>query len=430
MPRASACGQCAARYGAAVGWAAAIVNRVERLTAWQLALIIALVAQLLFVVDLGQPAKLMFDETHYVPAAHKTFWMLERSNEEHPLFAKWLIGLSTALFGDTPAGWRALSTVAGTATVLSVFWIALRLFGNARAAATASVLTMLNQLVFIQARIAMLDVFMGAFLLLAIGCMVEGYRSPNARRWLIGGAVLLGLAVGSKWAAIPWAAALGLMFLVLKRRGGWPGVGALGGAALLGGVCVAVYFATFAPALLYAERPLGLAELIPYQLHLYGQQTQVLAPHTYQSNWWDWPLIGRPIWYLYEPVEGVWRGVFLVGNPAIMWGGLAAVAACLWSRKPALLLAAGLWLFAFGMWIVIPKQLGFYYYYYLPAVMLSLALAGAFDHYCRKGSARFIPAALLVAAAGLFVYFYPILSAAPLPNDQAFLNWIWFPSWP
>ena len=44
-------------------------------------------------------------------------------------------------------------------------------------------------------------------------------------------------------------------------------------------------------------------ELIPHQLVIYEQQTQPLARHPYQSEWWQWPLIGRPIWYLYEKVD-------------------------------------------------------------------------------------------------------------------------------
>lgn len=408
-----------------------LIASIERLTPIQLALLTGLVAQLLFSIGLDQPAKMMFDETHYVPAAEMTFEMLGRRNEEHPLFAKWLIGLSIALFGDTPTGWRTLSTVMGTATVLAIFWIALRLFGSARAAATAAVLTMLNQLVFVHARIAMLEVYWVAFLLLPIGCLVEGYRSPKAGRWLAVAAVLLGLAAGSKWSAIPWIAAIGVAFLFLKlRRGGWPGMSSIGGVALLGGVSALVYLLSFSPALLYASEPLSLGELIPYQRHVYDLQTQALAPHTYQSDWWDWALITRPIWYLYEPIDGIWRGVFLVGNPAIMWGGLVAVLACLRARTPPLLLAAALWAFAYGVWIVIPKQIGFYYYYYLAGTLLSLPLAGAFRHYCASGRRRWIPAAMLGVSAALFVYFHPILSAAALPGEQAFRHWAWFPTWP
>lgn len=394
----------------------------DRLTPLQMALLLALVAQALFVVALGRPDMMMFDETHYVPAARATFGMLQPTNVEHPLFAKWLIGLSMTLFGDSAAGWRALSTAMGTVTILAVYSIALALFGGVRTAATAALLALLNQLVYVQARIAMLDIYMGAFLLTAAALILHK-RQPG---WLIVAGLCLGLAVGSKWAAIPHVAAILILFAVAHRR---EGARAVGEAFAIGLASLAAYFATFLPALLYAREPLTLAGLIPYQSFIYAQQTQALAPHTYMSDWWDWPLITRPIWYLYEPVDGVMRGVLLIGNPAIMWGGLIAVVACLWARERTLLLVAGLYLFSMALWIVIPKKIGFYYYYYLPAIFLCLALAGAFHRYCREGRARAIPAVFLAVSVALFVYFFPILSAAALPNDQAFLEWMWFESW-
>ena len=98
---------------------------------------------------------------------------------------------------------------------------------------------------------------------------------------------------------------------------------------------------------------------------MFRQQTQVLAPHTYQSDWWSWPLLLCPIWYLYEPVDGAQRGVLLVGNPVVMWGGLVAVAACLWAslrdRDARLGGAAMLWIGSYAVWAIIPKSLGFFY---------------------------------------------------------------------
>jgi len=38
-----------------------------------------------------------------------------------------------------------------------------------------------------------------------------------------------------------------------------------------------------------------VAGLLPFQAAMYAQQTQVLPPHTYQSSWWSWPLMIRPI---------------------------------------------------------------------------------------------------------------------------------------
>src|SRR3546814_18225020 len=88
-----------------------------------------------------------------------------------------------------------------------------------------------------------------------------------------------------------------------------------------------------------------------------------------QSGWGGWPLMLGPFWYLYEPADGAMRGILMSGNPAILWGGLVAVAACLWAaardRSVRLFAIAVLWTGAYLPWIVIPKSLGFFYYYFL-----------------------------------------------------------------
>lgn len=402
------------------------VRWLERLTPWQMALILAALAELLFVVNLQQPTQLMFDETHYVPAARDIFGLVARANEEHPPFAKWLIGLSMAIFGDSPAGWRALSTVAGVATMLSIYAIALKLFGEVRTAATAAVLALLNQMLFVQARIAMLDTYAAAFLFASIALLVWGH-DRRERRWLVAAGVALGLAIGCKWSALPYLAPLGLVVLWM-RRSEW-----LRAGLTFGGAVLIAYLVSFVPAVFLASDPIKLDQIIPYQLRMFELQTRPLAEHTYQSTPWQWPLITRPIWYLYEPVEGVQRGVLLIGNPAIMWGGLVALAACLWDgwkdRQRPLLLLAGLYVFAFGILILIPKKIGFYYYYYLPGLVLPLLIAATFHHVYRTNE-RWLPAAFLMLSFVLFVYFYPILSAAPLDGPQAFERWMWLSTWP
>ncbi len=406
--------------------------RFVRPTPAQALVFLLVAAELLFLVNLQHPLQPYFDETHYVPAARDLIQGIAYRNIEHPLVGKTLIGLSMLLFGDTPLGWRLMSTFFGCASLAAIFLIAQSLFRDVRVSLTAGLLALLNQLLFVQARIAMLDVYMSAFLLLALWCLIDSYgRERGVRIRLIACAVLLGLAVGSKWLVIPYAVAMGAAFVLMKRRG-WRGVSLLEGAFWLGGLSSIVYLATFAPAFFVAENSLSLRQLIPHQLIIYERQTQPLAHHPYQSDWWQWPQIGRPIWYLYEKVD-VLRGVLLIGNPAIMWGGLIAVLACivggLRARDPRLLLVAALWVFSYGIWALIPKKIGFYYYYYLPALFLPLALAAAFHHFCRGGRLRLLPPAFIALSAALFAYFYPILSAVPLAGDDAFLAWMWFDSW-
>jgi dolichyl-phosphate-mannose--protein O-mannosyl transferase len=397
------------------------------------ALAIGVFAQALFGWRLTSPHSLVFDEVHYVPAARALLTLWNPVNTEHPLLGKLLIALGIALFGDDPLGWRALSTLAGTATVLGVYAILWLMLGRVRPAMIGSLLVLVNCTVFVQARIAMLDGFMAAFVVGAVAAMLWAMRGTGAqvsRRWLLG-SVLLGLAVGVKWTALPYVVYAAVAFLCVQRPHRWPGLTRFRALAILGLASGAAYLATFAPAFFYAQDPLTLRTLIPFQFEMLARQTIVLPHHDYQSPWWSWPLMIRPIWYLYEPVDGAVRGVLMIGNPAILWGGLIAVAACLRDailRRGAMMYAiVGLWAGSYAMWAVIPKSLGFFYYYYLSSIWLCIALAVAFDRLWPRRQPW--DTAFLVLAAGLFVYFYPILSAAALPGPQAFRQWMWLGSW-
>ncbi len=398
---------------------------------WTTALLIGLAAQVLFAFALGRPGRLSFDEVHYVPAARTLLALAMPVNTEHPLVAKELIAAGMLLFGDNPWGWRIMGTIAATATVLGVFACLQLLFRRPHVAAFGAGLAMLNQTLFIQARTAMLEVYLGAFVTLAIAALLWSMRGHAKRRMAVA-AVLFGLAVGVKWAAVPYVAGAGVLILWGTRRGYWRDTGPVALLAILFGVSIATYFATFAPAFFYAQEPLTLARLLPFQWDMYQRQTQILGAHPYQSNWWTWPLLVRPIWYFYEPDGGVQRGVLLLGNPAVMWGGLVAVGMCLWTgfrrHAPALVGIGLLWVGSVAVWAVIPKSLGFYYYYHLSGIWLCLALAAAF-HAHAKGRWRHADEWFAIPVIALFVYFYPIVSAAPLAGPQSFNRWMWFDSW-
>ena len=400
------------------------------------ALLVGLAAELLFAWRLWVPRKLVFDEVHYAVAGRMLLSLDGPANKEHPLFGKALIAVGIAIFGDGPWGWRFLSTLAATGVVVGVFALLWLLYGRLRPALVGAAIAALNFTVFVQARIAMLDGFMAALVVLALAAMLWAMRSPRdkvVRRWTLG-AVLLGLAVGTKWTALPYVGFAAIGF-ALARRGGahrWPGLSLARGWAILGGVGLLVYALTFVPAFFYAREPLTLATLVPFHREMFALQTQVLPPHTYQSPWYSWPVDWRPIWYLYEVVDGAQRGILMIGNPAVMWGGLVAVAACLWAwarhRDTRAGAVAAVWAASWLMWGLIPKSLGFFYYYYLSSIWLALVIAAAFDHWRER--ARYWDEAYLVLVAVMFVHFYPILAATALAGPDAFRKWMWLKTWP
>ncbi len=402
---------------------------------WAAGLLLALLAEAIFLVRLSVPHMPVFDEVHYLPAARALLEMSHPANVEHPPLAKILIAIGMKMFGDVPFGWRVMSTLAGSATIAGTFALAYVVTGRTRAGVIAALTTLLGFTVYVQARIAMLDGFMAAFVVWGAACLLWAMRGTGGqvrRRWTAG-AVLLGLAVACKWTAAPYVAFAAVAYLLLRRGRAdrWRGLGPVAAVAILGGVSVAAYLVTFLPAFFYTDQPLTWRTLLPFQWEMYQRQAQVLPHHTYQSDWWTWPLMLRPIWYFYEPIAGAQRGVLLVGNPAVMWGGLVAVAACLvgWlrTRDTAQGTAAALWIAGLLIWAAIPKSLGFYYYYYLPSIWLPLALAVAFDRW--KLERGWWDELFLVLAAVLFVHFYPILAAGALSGPGAFGRWTWLPGW-
>ena len=392
---------------------------------WACALALGLGALALFARGVGQPAAPYFDEVHYVPAARALRALSGGVNVEHPLFAKMLIAGSMAVLGDNPLGWRMPGVVFGAGGVLALFWLGVMLFEDWRCAVCAAVLLVVNQTWFVQARIAMLDMPMMACLLAGAACLLHGCRS-GVRRWDYAGAVLLGLSVGAKWVAAPYVGLFLLAWGWQRRRGG---VRVLAQVAALAGVAGAVYLATFWPAFFYRHGAMTWRHLIGFQFEMAARQRMVLPAHPYQSPWWQWPVMARPMWYAFDQSGGVYRAVLLVGNPVIYWGGLGFVALSGWmARRDGVLWACvGLWAFSLGMWVVIPKAIGFFYYYNLSGVWLCRVCVGALRGVDR-GRLRWLFGFTAVSAA-MFGYFYPVLAGVALPPDDSWTRWMWFRAW-
>ncbi len=413
---------------------------------WSGALAFAFLA--LVLVRLGIPARLYFDEIHYVPAAQILREFSHITNQEHPLVGKELIALGISLFGDNPKGWRIFSALAG-ATALFSFMRALWFASNSRFATIAGgVLLATGFMIFIHSRIAMLDIFMVSFLMAALWMCAAAMREPMEARWRLAIAgVMLGLAIGTKWNAAPVAMIPGLGFFLARLytsglRGLFsskgapiPGISLVEAAFWLGLVPLATYALTFWPVFFYETKPLTLATFLQYQQHMIELQQSTVKPHTYMSRWYHWVFDWRAIWYLYDDVDGAQRGVVLIGNPLTMLLGLPALVWCAFAgiarRNWAALGAAALYAVSLGMWIVAPKPIQFYYHYMLPSCFLFAALALALDELWKcGGKKRLVAAAVLAGSCGLFLWFYPIISAAPLEGGRAaYEHWMWLKSW-
>lgn len=407
--------------------------------------VLAALFALLAAIRLTIPSIPMFDEVHYLPAARNLLALSDAVNMEHPPLGKELIALGMWLVGDVPLGWRIMSLLFGTlalfAGVRAMWFLSL----SRAASVLAGVFLLTGFPLLLQARIAMLDVFMLAFVMLALWMCAGAVRENETARWRLAVAgVSLGLAMAAKWNAIPVAVVPGLAFFAarafqgrahfLTSNRGWPigGMSLLEAALWLGVVPLAAYSLTYWPFLYYANVPGSPTGLIDLHRQMLDLQTQVLPAHPYQSNWWQWAGNTRAIWYLYEVVDGAQRGVLMMGNPISSLAALPALGWCGWAawkhgrRDCAALLV--LYLVSMALWVLAPKPVQFYYHYVLPHCFAMGALALGVEELWQRGE-RLTPAAILLGSTGLFVWFYPILTAAPLAAEQSFLDYAWLVGW-
>ena len=406
---------------------------------------LALLFAALGMIRLTIPSAPYFDEVHYLPAARAMLDHSEWLNREHPLLGKEIIAAGIALFGDGPLGWRIFSLLAG-AGALFAFCRALWFASQSRFAALAfGVLLASGFSLFVHARIAMLDIFMVCFFAIALWQLAAAIREPETgrRRLVIAGAAL-GLSMASKWNSVPLVVIPGVAFLILRafagrrrllmsRRGmPLPGMTLVEAGLWLGILPLAVYWLTFLPAYFFAQGALEPDGFIALHREITALQSSVIQPHPYQSNWPDWLLNIRAIWYLYEPVDGAQRGVMLIGNPLTMLLGLPAMAWCVWAgiaRKRWDALAAFIFFAASILfWVAVNKPIQFYYHYFLPSCFLLAGLALALDALWQRGN-RVVAVGILAGSVAIFGWFYPILSAAPLAGPQSFNYWMWLDSW-
>nr|QIO98956.1 phospholipid carrier-dependent glycosyltransferase [Bradyrhizobium symbiodeficiens] len=422
------------------------VPRVSRSAVVAVAIFLA--AHLALLIGLTTPEKFVFDEVHYVPAARQMLapaMSQPMLNPMHPPLAKELIAASIAAFGDNALGWRYPATLFGALAIVAIYLSGLALFSAQGPAIAAALIAALNQMLYVQARIAMLDIFALGFGLLATAAFMHGFRRerPQAQFALAGS--LFGLAAACKWSGlfplgvcIVIVAVIRLMqgwrtlFADAKpddwyRPGLWPGL-RLHHVALCFAVLPAMtYLATFVP--LYG---VSLPDLIEAQRRIFADNTTTaIAGHTYMSAWPSWPLLARPVWFLFDKTgEDNISAIVFLGNPLVLWPALLALALALRDfivlrRWDAFLIAS----FYFGPWLawaLLPRTLGFIYYYLPAATAASLALVYVLR---RDGLPRWLLWAYVGTAAIGFAVMLPISAAFIGTTMRSFSRLMLFQSW-
>lgn len=282
---------------------------------------------------LGRPAEEYFDEVHYVPAAavlaglrpHPGLpeWsgtpLFQRSpdpNFFHPPLGKAFIGAGMRLLGDNPWGWRFMPACFGLLSLWVFCRLARLLFGEERAALAATFLMSIDTLHLAQSRIAMLDVFLLFFNLLAMLVYLELESGEHARaEWLtlcLTASVALAAALWVKHVSV---LTLGVWWLLLLTGGRQPLRQRLATGAVVTLGTVLLYPLGYLAW--YAGHGYTVSEWLQLQQGAAQLTASTLQKHPYGSHPLDWLLDRKAVWYYYQAAERV-TGIVGIGNP-VLW---------------------------------------------------------------------------------------------------------------
>lgn len=379
------------RLWAVLGLPPTLADRLVRWSGWGGPLLVTLLAGVLRFWNLGSPKAVIFDETYYAKDAwalvHRGFEVNWDKNANdlvlsmgdkvripsdaayvvHPPVGKYVIGLGELMFGFDPFGWRFMTALLGTLSVLMLCRIGRRIFRSTFLGCLAGALMAVDGLHLVMSRTALLDGVLMFFVLAAFGALVidrdkarerlaaalpadaDGRVRPDAHtaetlslgrrpwRWTAG--LMLGLAIGTKWNGLYILAAFGLL-TVLWDVGSRKVAGARHphmavlkhdlGFAFLATVPVAIitYIVSWTGWILSPTDGSGgyyrnwaatdgknsdWSWLFPdwwrslwhYESQVYEFHVGLSSPHTYESNPWSWLVTGRPVSFFYEsPAPG------------------------------------------------------------------------------------------------------------------------------
>jgi dolichyl-phosphate-mannose-protein mannosyltransferase len=424
------------------------------------------------------PEKYMFDEVYHAVTAKLIVDNDTRAYEWHnpppepntavdwlhPPLAKYTQAISISMFGKNSFGWRFSSAIFGVLVVFITARLAFNLFKDKGLSLLAALIVSLDGLVLTMSRIAMNDIHVTAFILMALNfyTIYINQKREKKKFFLLTG-LSIGLAIGTKWSGVFALLIVGFFeglnfisqFVVQvraakrtaknkKRKLQKIGIEFLKESFVLVSVLIilpsVIYILSYSHMFLLGK---DFSHLIEMHKNTWWYQTTLEATHPAQSRPIQWFLNTKPVWFdvswgsATSPQKT--RGdIYAVGNPLLFWIGDVSIFVSLGYSAYLLkkliknrgeknkkiktkLLRLAYFLFAyFAVWL--PWQLSpriMFFYHYLPAVpLLSINLAfwlnKLFNH---KKYGKNFAIIILVGIAVAFIAWYPHWIGLQVPTE-------------
>jgi dolichyl-phosphate-mannose-protein mannosyltransferase len=361
----------------------------------------------------------------------------------HPPLGKEISAIGILIFGDNTFGWRFFQAVFGGLGILFIYLLGKNLFESKGAGLIAAFLYGFESFLFVLSRITMVDIFIAEFLILASLFTVK-YARTRRYSFLILAGFFCGAATSVKWSGVYITEYLAGVSLVLmyyydvytaksRDKEFIASVIRIVPRAALAFIVVPllVYMATYLPFFYHGN---SLRDFFILQGNMLGYHEGVTETHPYQSSWWQWPIMLRPVYLYYEDLGGGLRAyIYMLGNIFIWYTGLLflilGVVQSVRKEKPALIFTV-LSVFAYWLpWAFSPRKIIFIYHF-LPSLVFMLLVSTYFlnELWCYSRRGKILVILYFCIAGSIFFYFYPVLAAVPM-KELDINNYMWLSTW-
>lgn len=426
-----------------------------------------------------------FDEIYHARTAYEHLHGQVPYETTHPPLGKLLMAIGIAIFGMTPFGWRFAGAFIGVLMLPALYLLAKQLFKRRDLATLSMTAFALDLMHYTQTRIATIDSFPVFFIVLSYLCMVRYMQTDmfavadNQPPCLLSKAfwrsliplalcgLFMGLSIASKWIGLYSAVGLAVLFFSAVYRQYRAGNYAycylaheqkalndnqhsriktaqdftLKRILITCGFCVIffvvvpglIYYLSYIPYL-SPNGPVTLRRVIQAQEGMlsYHSTPGLGMDHPFQSPWWQWPFILKPIWFSQDKFEpqGMASTIMCMGNPWVFYIGaicmvmvvIALVCKHFKCSRNGVEPRRGdgdltLYTLVVGFaaqylpWVLVPRSMYMYHYFAsVPFIILATAWVISLIPKERKRLTISIIACYLIGAAAFFVMFFPYAS--------------------
>lgn len=391
-----------------------------------------------------------FDEIYFPRTAYEHLNGLSIYERTHPPMGKVFMSIGIELFGMNPFGWRFAGTLFGVMLIPLMYLFALKVFKKRTYAFLAGFLMTFECMRLAQTRLATIDSY-AVFFAVAMYYFMYDYfavksydlRFTRSLKPLLFCGIMFGLGASSKWVCIYTGGGLAIMFFLAKlleaddyrtgravrKEGEKPWF--IRNFLPTCGMCVlffvvipiGIYILSYIPYMASNPDKSLLEIVLDNQNYMFNYHSGLDATHPYGSQWWSWPVIGRPIWYYIGPDlgDGMRSTIVSLGNPLIWWVGIPCAIGSgyfAWRNKDkSMIIFYVALILQYAPWILIDRVC-FIYHFFTSVPFLIFMIVYFFKNLIEK---KIIPKYVLwiymALVVAVFLLYYPVLTGLPVSTS-------------